>query len=74
MDTAAATALGPRLAGRLTPELILQCSQYMNCIGKYEIDFRGEVFVHTRLVIVLGNKIGAIENLGVTEVGLESVM
>jgi hypothetical protein len=34
-------ALGPRLAGRLTAELILRCPQYMNCLKQYEIDLRG---------------------------------
>eukprot|EP00232_Nephroselmis_pyriformis_P007772 CAMPEP_0182885642 /NCGR_PEP_ID=MMETSP0034_2-20130328/19729_1 /TAXON_ID=156128 /ORGANISM="Nephroselmis pyriformis, Strain CCMP717" /LENGTH=255 /DNA_ID=CAMNT_0025018917 /DNA_START=190 /DNA_END=957 /DNA_ORIENTATION=- len=46
--------LGPRLAGRLTAELILRSPQYMNAVKEYEIDLRG-------------NKIGAIENLGATE-------
>ena len=40
--TAAAGALGPRLAGRLTAELILRSAQYMNCVSEYEIDLRGE--------------------------------
>jgi U2 small nuclear ribonucleoprotein A' len=48
--------LGPRLIGRLTPELILRSPQYMNCVNQYEIDLRG-------------NRIAAIENLGATEVG-----
>ncbi len=50
-----AGALGPRLAGRLTAELILRSRQYMSCISQYEVDLRG-------------NKIAAIENLGATEV------
>ncbi len=37
----AAGSLGPRLAGRLTAELILRSSQYMNCVKEYEIDLRG---------------------------------
>lgn len=37
----AAGSLGPRLAGRLTAELILRSPQYMNCVGNYEIDLRG---------------------------------
>lgn len=48
-----AGALGPRLAGRLTAELILRSRQYMSCVQQYEIDLRG-------------NKIAAIENLGAT--------
>ena len=52
----AAGSLGPRLAGRLTAELILRSRQYMSCVKQYEIDLRG-------------NKIAAIENLGATEVG-----
>lgn len=50
-----AGALGARLAGRLTAELIARSKQYMSCIGMYEIDMRG-------------NKIAAIENLGATQV------
>jgi len=49
-----AGALGPRLAGRLTAELILRSPQYLSAIKQYEIDLRA-------------NKIGAIENLGATE-------
>ena len=37
----AAGSLGPRLAGRLTAELILRSPQYMNCVKDYEIDLRG---------------------------------
>lgn len=37
----AAGSLGPRLAGRLTAELILRSPQYMNCVKEYEIDLRG---------------------------------
>lgn len=44
----------PRLAGRLTAELILSSPQEMNAINEYQIDLRG-------------NKIQAIENLGATE-------
>ena len=50
-----AGSLGPRLAGRLTAELIMRSRQYMSCINLYELDLRG-------------NKIAAIENLGATEV------
>ena len=50
-----AGSLGPRLAGRLTAELILRSRQYMSCINLYELDLRG-------------NKIAAVENLGATEV------
>lgn len=49
-------ALGPRIIGRLTPELILRSPQYMNPVNQYEIDLRA-------------NRIAAIENLGATEVG-----
>ena len=38
----AAGSLGPRLAGRLTAELILRSPQYMNCVKEYEIDLRGQ--------------------------------
>lgn len=38
---AGAGALGPRLAGRLTAELILRSPQYMSCVKDYEIDLRG---------------------------------
>ena len=44
MDAAAArpaASLGPRLAGRLTAELISRSPQYMNCVQDYEIDLRG---------------------------------
>mmetsp|Transcript_5771 Transcript_5771/g.6631 ORF Transcript_5771/g.6631 Transcript_5771/m.6631 type:complete len:269 (-) Transcript_5771:537-1343(-) len=44
----------PKLAGRLTAELILRAPQEMNAVKEYEIDLRG-------------NKIAAIENLGVTQ-------
>ena len=40
--TAAAGALGPRLAGRLTAELVLRSAQYMNCVSEFEIDLRGK--------------------------------
>ena len=52
---AAGAQLGPRLIGRLTPELVLRSPQYMNCVNQYEIDLRA-------------NRIAAIENLGATEV------
>lgn len=54
----ASAQLGPRLIGRLTPELILRSPQYMNCVNQYEIDLRG-------------NRIAAIENLGATEVRVD---
>ncbi len=34
-------SMGPRLAGRLTAELILRSPQYMNCVKQYEINLRG---------------------------------
>lgn len=37
----AAGSLGPRLAGRLTADLISRSPQYMNTIKYYEIDLRG---------------------------------
>lgn len=46
---------GPRVLGRLTPELILRSPQFMNCVGQYELDMRG-------------NRINVVENLGATEV------
>lgn len=52
--------MGPRLAGRLTAELINRSPQYMNCVRHYEIDLRG-------------SKIGAIENLGVTQDQFDSI-
>lgn len=54
-DTKAVTQLGPRLIGRLTPELILRSPQFMSCVNQYEIDLRA-------------NRVAAIENLGATEV------
>jgi U2 small nuclear ribonucleoprotein A' len=47
-------SFGPRLAGRLTAELISHSHQYMSCVKMYEIDLKG-------------NKIAQIENLGATE-------
>jgi len=44
----------PRLAGRLTADLIIRSPQEMNAIKEYQIDLRG-------------NKISTIENLGATE-------
>lgn len=55
-----AGSLGPRLAGRLTAELILRSPQYMSCINFYELDLRG-------------NKIGSIENLGAAENQFDSI-
>ncbi|CAK0785273.1 hypothetical protein CVIRNUC_008479 [Coccomyxa viridis] len=57
---AAAGSLGPRLAGRLTAELILRSPQYMNCVKEYEIDLRG-------------SKINSIENLGATQNQFDSI-
>ena len=51
---------GPRVLGRLTPELILRSPQYMNCVQQYELDLRG-------------NRITSIENLGATEVRVPSI-
>ena len=48
---------GPRVIGRLTPELILRSPQFMNCVNQYELDIRA-------------NRVTAIENLGATEVRL----
>jgi len=47
--------LGPRVIGRLTPEMVLRSPQYMNCVNQYELDLRG-------------NRITMIENLGTTQV------
>mmetsp|Transcript_35055 Transcript_35055/g.91045 ORF Transcript_35055/g.91045 Transcript_35055/m.91045 type:complete len:274 (+) Transcript_35055:205-1026(+) len=60
MGAAGAGSLGPRLAGRLTAELILRSPQYMNCCKDYELDLRG-------------NKITEIENLGATENQFDSI-
>ena len=38
----AAGAIGSRIAGRLTADLILRSPQYMSCVGEYQIDLRGE--------------------------------
>ena len=96
---AGAGALGPRLVGRLTAELVLRSPQYMSCVKYYEIDLRGRGsacqrtehvrpcapctlcwqeplvpsslrFSHAALssLVISGNKITAIENLGATEV------
>eukprot|EP00892_Ulva_mutabilis_P004335 jgi/Ulvmu1/2273/UM013_0120.1 len=54
MEPPAAGSLGPRLAGRLTAELILRSPQYMSCVHLYHLDLRG-------------NRIAAIENLGATQ-------
>ncbi|KAL6781654.1 hypothetical protein ACKKBF_B08920 [Auxenochlorella protothecoides x Auxenochlorella symbiontica] len=51
---------GPRVLGRLTPELILRSPQYMNCVGQYELDMRA-------------NRINVIENLGATENQFDSI-
>ena len=39
-----AGALGVRLAGRLTAELILRSPQYMSVVKDYELDLRGQSF------------------------------
>lgn len=44
----------PRLAGRLTADLISRSPQGLNACGEYELDVRG-------------HKIGAVENLGATQ-------
>ena len=31
-----------RLGGKLTADLVMRSPQYMNCLGDYEIDLRGE--------------------------------
>jgi len=43
-----AGALGVRLAGRLTAELILRSPQYMSVVKDYELDLRGETSVGAR--------------------------
>ena len=99
-----AGALGVRLAGRLTAELVLRSPQYMSCCKDYELDLRGSspppplptstlgrplphlgrlnanLLRHSRLcsheetasqthwLTPAGNKLSAVENLGVTEV------
>lgn len=50
----------PRLAGRLTAELIVRCPQQLNAVKDYELDLRG-------------NKIAAIENMGSTENQFDSI-
>jgi hypothetical protein len=50
-----AAGVGPRVIGRLTPELISKSAQYMSCVNQYELDLRG-------------CRIAMIENLGATEV------
>lgn len=75
-----AGSLGPRLAGRLTAELVLRSPQYMNTVKEYEIDLRGDLPCSPCLAVLpglasrltskayAGHKIGQIENLGTTEV------
>lgn len=58
--TVVGAQLGPRIIGRLTPELILRSPQYMNPCNQYEIDLRA-------------NRIAAIENLGATENQFDSI-
>lgn len=60
MELPRAAGVGPRLAGRLTAELILRSRQYMSCINLYELDLRG-------------NKIALVENLGVTQNQFDSI-
>lgn len=43
MEPPAAGSLGPRLAGRLTAELILRSPQYMSCVHLYHLDLRGSL-------------------------------
>lgn len=45
---------GPRLAGRLTAELIVRSPQYTSCIKLYQLDLRG-------------NRFNRVESLGVTK-------
>lgn len=56
---AGAGALGPRLAGRLTAELILRSPQYMSCVKDYEIDLRGMPLLaseaNPKIMTVLGS-------------------
>ncbi|KAI3438301.1 hypothetical protein D9Q98_000735 [Chlorella vulgaris] len=59
-ETRPPLALGPKLIGRLTPELILRSPQYMNCVQLYEIDLRA-------------SRVAAIENLGATENQFDSI-
>lgn len=49
MYVPAAGALGPRLAGRLTAELILRSPQYMSCIKLYHLDLRGVLHAFIRI-------------------------
>lgn len=56
----AAGAIGSRIAGRLTADLILRSPQYMSCVGEYQIDLRA-------------NKVAAIENLGATQNQFDSI-
>jgi hypothetical protein len=41
----AAGAIGSRIAGRLTADLILRSPQYMSCVGEYHIDLRGKLSI-----------------------------
>ena len=50
----------PRLAGRLTADLISRAPQGLNACGEYELDVRG-------------HKIGAVENLGATQNQFDAV-
>lgn len=50
----------PRVAGRLTAELIAQSPQYMNCVQEYYLDLRA-------------HRIAQIENLGATENQFDSI-
>ena len=50
----------PRLAGRLTADLISRSPQGLNACGEYELDVRG-------------HKIGAVENLGATQNQFDAV-
>lgn len=62
--------------GRLTAELIARSPQYMSCCNDYELDLRG-AYVHTQhhchYTRPTGNKIQAIENLGVTQNQFDSI-
>lgn len=58
---------------KLTPELLTQAPSTLNPIKERQLDLRGKsypLFVFSPTVVYTGYKIPAIENLGVTKVGL----
>ena len=73
-----AGAMGARLPGRLTAELVLRSPQYMNCVKDYHIDLRGPASAFVTKyrgfrspltdLCAAAHRISAIENLGTTEV------